>query len=116
MKRRPLLTPPFAFLTAVLFCMSPLLQTSAQTDTRQPPPAFGSSLKRPKEGAKHDAARPAEEAEEEVVTVDTSLVLLDVLVTDKTGTRAVEGLTKEDFVVREDGRSRPHASFKRGLS
>jgi len=46
--------------------------------------------------------------------VNTSLVLLDVLVTDRTGTRAVGGLTKDDFVVVEDGRPQELSFFALG--
>ena len=102
-------------LTTVVLVMSPALWPAAQTEA-QKPPAFGSSLKRPKEGAKSDAGRRASEgeAEEDVVRVDTSLVLLDVLVTDKTGKRAVGGLTKDDFVVTEDGRAQELSFFALG--
>ena len=102
-------------LTTVVLVMSPALRAAAQTEV-QKPPAFGSSLKRPKEGAKSDAGRQASEgeSEEDVVRVDTSLVLLDVLVTDKTGKRAVGGLTKDDFVVTEDGRAQELSFFALG--
>lgn len=102
-------------LTTVLLVMSPAVRPAAQSEG-QKPPAFGSSLKRPRDGAKGDAGRQASagESEDEVVRVDTSLVLLDVLVTDKSGTRAVEGLTKDDFVVTEDGRAQELSFFALG--
>ncbi|HLM58454.1 MAG TPA: VWA domain-containing protein [Pyrinomonadaceae bacterium] len=115
MKRGPSLTSPLAILTTVVLVMSPAVRPAAQTEA-QKPPAFGSSLKRPKDGAKGEAGPQAHagESEDEVVRVDTSLVLLDVLVTDKSGTRAVEGLTKEDFVVTEDGRAQELSFFALG--
>ncbi|HEV2864414.1 MAG TPA: VWA domain-containing protein [Pyrinomonadaceae bacterium] len=115
MKRGLSLASPLAILTTVVLAMSPAVRPAAQTEAQRPP-AFGSSLKRPKDDVKGDAGRGASggESEEEVVRVDTSLVLLDVLVTDRTGTRAVEGLTKDDFVVVEDGRAQELSFFALG--
>jgi VWFA-related protein len=111
MKRCPSLTSPFAILTAVLLCTLPVLQSAAQTGAQKQTQPFGSSLKRRADGVKKDAA-PADE--DEVIRVDTSLVMLDILVTDKTGTRPVEGLTKDDFVVTEDGRPQELSFFALG--
>lgn len=44
--------------------------------------------------------------------VETRLVLVDVVATDKNG-HAVEGLTREDFALAEDGRSQEIAFFSR---
>ena len=48
--------------------------------------------------------------EDEVLRVDTDLVLVDVLVTDAEG-RPVRGLRPEDFKLYEDGEERPLAFF-----
>lgn len=115
MRRGPSLASPLAILTTVLLVMSPAVRPAAQGEA-QKPPAFGSSLKRPKDGARGDDGRQASgvESGDEVVRVDTSLVLLDVLVTDRSGARAIEGLTKDDFVVTEDGRPQELSFFALG--
>ena|SRR5215213_1358015 len=101
-------------LAGLLGCGSSV--TSAQT---QPPPPerpalrdFGSSLKRlrwdeQKKAAVETQAKGSEEqgsdSDEEVVRIETSLVVCDVLVLDAKG-RPVWGLTPGDFVGTEDGR------------
>ncbi|HEX8149538.1 MAG TPA: VWA domain-containing protein [Pyrinomonadaceae bacterium] len=51
---------------------------------------------------------PVELGEEDVLKIDTDLVLVDVTVTDAEG-RAVKGLRPEDFKLYEDGEQRPVA-------
>ncbi len=51
--------------------------------------------------------------EEEVVRVETMLVVSDVLVLDKRG-RSVAGLKREDFVVKEDGARQEIGTFSLG--
>ncbi|HEX7312341.1 MAG TPA: VWA domain-containing protein [Pyrinomonadaceae bacterium] len=51
---------------------------------------------------------PVELGEDDVLKIDTDLVLVDVTVTDATG-RAVKGLRPEDFKLYEDGEPRPVA-------
>jgi VWFA-related protein len=51
---------------------------------------------------------PVELGEEDVLKIDTDLVLVDVSVTDAEG-RAVKGLRPEDFKLYEDGEERPVA-------
>ena len=84
---------------------------------------FGSSLDRLKWDPSKNVAvetRPKKEKnkpeeEEEVVRVETSLVVSDVLVLDRQG-RAVEGLTRDDFVVSEDGKPQQVGTFALGDS
>jgi VWFA-related protein len=72
---------------------------------------FGSSLKRLKWDEKQKAAidtkRPTDKTigppAEDVVRVETSLVVSDVLILDQHG-RTVQGLTTKDFVLTEDGK------------
>src|ERR1700710_2626122 len=45
------------------------------------------------------------------LTVTTRLVVLDVVVTDKAG-NPVEGLTREDFTIFEDGKQQRISSFE----
>jgi VWFA-related protein len=63
------------------------------------------------EGRKRAAAGDVEDVD--VIRVETSLVVCDVLVLDRTG-RAVEGLTREDFLVNEDGRPQEVGTFAPG--
>lgn len=51
---------------------------------------------------------PVELGEDDVLKIDTDLVLVDVTVTDAEG-RAVKGLRPEDFKLYEDGEERPVA-------
>jgi Ca-activated chloride channel family protein len=54
------------------------------------------------------APEPVELGEDDVLKIDTDLVLVDVSVTDAEG-RAVKGLRPEDFKLYEDGEERPVA-------
>jgi Ca-activated chloride channel family protein len=82
---------------------------------------FGSSLKRLRWDEEKKAAVEAEPGkgagktpdEEEVLSVQTSLVVCDVLVLDRQG-RSVQGLTRDDFVVTEDGRPQQITTFALG--
>ena len=91
-----------------------LVQCWAQTDTKKPP-AFGSSLKRPKVAT---TTRPNKDAKselsEEIIRVNTSLVLLDVLVTDASGARPITGLRKDDLIITEDDRAQEISFFALG--
>jgi VWFA-related protein len=80
---------------------------------------FGSSLDRlrwdkEKQAAveKTSPARTREDAED-VIRVETQLIAADVMVVDKQG-RAVTGLTKDDFVIAEDGQPQPIGHFSLG--
>jgi VWFA-related protein len=64
-------------------------------------------------GAAAAAAGAGEAGEDEVVRVQSTLVTTDVLVLDKDG-RAVRGLTRDDFVVTEEGRPQPLTTFATG--
>src|ERR1044071_8689031 len=75
-------------------CLTSRPDCAAQTQE------FGAGLKR-YERAKREKVEDGQA--EEVVRMNTLLTLLDVTVTDAAGARFVEGLTKEDFVVVEDG-------------
>jgi VWFA-related protein len=82
---------------------------------------FGSSLKRLRwdedKKAAVETAREGGEGkksdEEEVLRVETLLVVCDVLVLDRQG-RAVQGLTRDDFVVTEDGKPQQLTTFALG--
>ncbi|HEX8097601.1 MAG TPA: VWA domain-containing protein, partial [Pyrinomonadaceae bacterium] len=100
----------------------------AQEEVPAPPPReaprprdFGSSLRRLKWDEKKKAAveiksgkkGQAGQEEEDVVRVETTLVACDVLVVDKDG-RSVSGLTRDDFVITEDGGPQKVATFSLG--
>jgi len=72
---------------------------------------FGSSLSRTQETAEGNA-RPSED---DVVRVETDLVLAAVLVLDAQG-KPVRGLTAEDFVVKEDNKPQEVANLSLGDS
>ena len=80
---------------------------------------FGSSLKRlkwdPKKSVAIDTPRQKVVAknsdEDEVLRIETSLVVCDVLVTDRQG-RLVRGLTESDFIVKEDDKLQESARFR----
>jgi VWFA-related protein len=84
---------------------------------------FGSTLKRlkwdPKKRAAVESRRKEEkgkgQAPEDVIRVETWLVLCDVLVFDKVG-QPVRGLTQDDFVVTEDGRAQQVGTFSAGVN
>ncbi len=101
--------------------------------TQEPPPPeqpprlkrerFGKSLERLKWDAERKRATETARAkkgaagdeEDEVVRVETSLVVCDVLVLDAQG-RAIKGLGREDFLVTEDGRAQEVGAFALGDS
>ncbi|MBV8856675.1 MAG: VWA domain-containing protein [Acidobacteria bacterium] len=100
-------------------------QTQGQTE--EPPRLkreFGSSLKQLKWDderqraveVRRDDSQPGEGEEgDEVVRVETSLVVCDVLVLDPKG-KTVSGLKREDFLVTEDGRAQEVGVFALGDS
>jgi len=99
MKHKPVLTSHFVILVALLISLAPVVITRAQTDAQK---TFGSSLKRPRVSTTDRPNTDVDPQTEEIIRVDTSLVLLDVLVTDQSGTKIITGLTRDDFVVTED--------------
>ena len=90
-------------------CASVIMSSSI---TAQTAPQFGSSLKQPKvEVSQKTGAptRPRNDAAglpppDDIIRVDTSLVSLDVTVTDASG-HYVNGLAKDDFTVVEDNQA-----------
>ncbi|MDX6529445.1 MAG: hypothetical protein QOH41_1735 [Blastocatellia bacterium] len=81
---------------------------------------FGSSLKRLKWDSKKQttvekkrAGKPGDSAADDVIRVETNLVVCDVQVRDKDG-KTVLGLTKENFIVTEDGRPQRMQHFSLG--
>ena len=110
MKNKPAIKSSTALLILGLVYATSTVPVTAQSSEKSPP--FGSSLKRPKAEAKGEAQeragrKPAGENSpqpEEVVRINTSLVNLDVLVTDAKGSHYITGLTRDDFILTEDDR------------
>lgn len=105
-------------LSAVLIT-SALAQSLAPEREKPRLKDFGSSLKRLKWDPKTNTAietkptkRPTTD-EEDVVRVETTLVVSDVLVLDKE-MRPVQGLTKDDFIITEDGKPQEVGAFSLG--
>lgn len=114
MKKKPLLVFVLAFSA---------LSAVGQDPPREKPKLkdFGSSLKRlkwdQKQNATVDTKRPKGQtmgpAAEDIVRVETSLVVSDVLVLDQHG-QTVQGLTAKDFAVTEDGKRQEVSTFSLG--
>src|SRR3989441_215070 len=78
--------------------------------------SFGSSLRLNRaeiNKLRREAKRRSED--EDVVRVDTDLVVCDVLILDPQG-RTISGLTKDDFIVKEDKQTQEVGSFSLGNS
>ena len=94
-------------LVSVFLILGFCINSFAQSQQREKPRLkdFGSSLKKLKwDPQKNEtvSTQPASRDDEDVITIETSLVTSDVLVTDKQG-RPVHDLKATDFIVSEDG-------------
>ncbi len=91
--------------------------TSGAIQMGEPNKAFGSSLKKPAKRVTrilpktHPTAIISEQ--EDVIRVETDLVVSDVVVVDKGG-KAVKGLNRSDFLVEEDGQRQEIEVFSSG--
>ena len=114
----------FYLLIGSCVCLLLVSPVAAQTSGEKVPSGetFGSSLKQVDRGANKQAGAAADSRggedsllqPEDVVRVDTSLVVLDVAVTDASGSRYITGLTKDDFLVVEDDRPQEITTFTLG--
>lgn len=98
---------PCAALVSVFLILGFCINSFAQSQQREKPKLkdFGSSLKKLKwDPQKNETVitQQASRDDEDVITIETSLVTSDVLVTDKQG-RPVRDLKATDFTVSEDG-------------
>jgi len=105
---------PFIIILLALAALATTRSTRAQDDTRQRPRRVAPA-QTPTPASKQRSSRASEgEAEEvgdnEVVRIETQLISVPAVVTDKTG-RPVTGLRAEDFQVFEDGRPQKLANF-----
>lgn len=102
-------TSLFTLLVLTFSCLVLSITIAAQT-TDEKTPRFGSSLNRPKAEINkrvNEQTNPnTKEARlpqvEDTVRIDTSLVVLDVSVTDAGGSNYITGLTRDDFILTED--------------
>jgi len=97
---------------------SPFVNYSTEAQEKQRREEFGSSLKRLKWDEKRQEIVEAKKENaradsDDVIRVETALAVFDVLVRDKEG-RAVTGLSKDDFVIAEDGKLQEVASLSPG--
>lgn len=118
-------------MSIVIICVLSLSFFSAFAQTQHPSQEkqrlkdFGSSLKRLKwdekkkaaveRGSKSKEKRRGDPDEADVVRVETTLVVCDVLVLDSQG-RSVRGLNRDDFIVTEDGQPQQVGTFSPGDS
>src|SRR6266700_35038 len=112
-----------SFIALLMILGGALSPSTAVSQERERPKLkdFGSSLKQLKWDHERNAAvetkpkpataRPSEE--DNVVRVETSLVVCDVLVLDSRG-QIVQGLTEKDFVLSEDGKPQQVDMFSLG--
>lgn len=91
---------------AVLF-LAPIAFTQTQTRPRKAEQGNNHAQSNPSNGpAPTVTAKPQVIDDDEVITVDSLEVLLPATVRDASG-RLVPSLTRDDFLVREDGRAQP---------
>lgn len=111
MKNSSAIPPCTALLIlALIYAAAPSPIAAQSTDKPAP---FGSSLK--SEAKEQTGQKPIEaDSQLDVVRVDTSLVTLDLLVKDRTGSRYITGLTKDDFVVTEENQPQTVTSLTIG--
>jgi VWFA-related protein len=92
----------------VLICVLVLLPGLALAQTGEKPKLkdFGSSLKKlkwdPEKNATTEVGSARGSDDDEVITIDTSLVVSELLVVDKQG-KPIQGLKESDFVITEEG-------------
>jgi outer membrane lipoprotein-sorting protein len=88
---------------------------SERSDIDQPPrlKEFGSSLKANTKAKADKKKKRSKDDEDDIVRVDTDLVVCDVLVLDKQG-KWITGLGKDDFVVKEDEQPQEVGTFSLG--
>lgn len=92
------------------------LQTFAQIEERKKPELkdFGSSLNRkPEENLNRKNSTKKDSVDDEIIRVETNLVVTDVSVFDNKG-NSIHGLKKEDFIITEDDQPQEVHTFALG--
>src|ERR1044072_537031 len=102
--QRSILLPLFLVTSTVL---AALLSSARPVTSQTPNQNSNANIRRPTGKAIQRPPRPAPppppESSDDVVKVDVDLVKIDALVLQKKTARIVGGLTKEDFLLYEDG-------------
>ena len=109
-------------LAALIFAgLVPASQSPPVDEKRPKRPKFGSSLKRlrwdPEKRAaveKTGETKAGDSRPDDSIKLDTLLVVFDVLVVTGPNQQIVKGLTKNDFIVTEDGGPQQVATFAMG--
>ncbi len=110
--------PPTVDIQNVSLSPIAAAELSAVTSTNDSPrlKSFGSSLRlNSSEINKLRKGANRRSDDEDIVRVDTDLVVCDVLIIDQQG-RTISGLTKDDFIVKEDNQTQEVGSFSLGDS
>ncbi|MBX7169420.1 MAG: VWA domain-containing protein [Pyrinomonadaceae bacterium] len=104
--------PIFAAILSIIV----ILQIFPQTIERKKPKIknFGSSLDRkPEENLTPKKDKKKSESDDDIIRIDSNLVVTECLVIDKKG-NSIYGLTKEDFIVTENGQPQEIQTFTLG--
>lgn len=103
------------FIFVMLILVSGIV--SAQPETESPRlKEFGWSLKQDvdkNKETKNNEPPKTSEADGDVISVETNLVVNDILVTDQQG-KVITGLKREDFIITEDGKPQSIETFLLG--
>lgn len=110
-----------ALVILAVICSTPSSWPSVFAQSSNTDNGLGPTLKRANPGVKNRARSETDQKpdkgtvpdEGDVVRVETSLVVCDVLVLDRQG-KAVEGLAKRDFIVTEDDKQQEIGTFALG--
>lgn len=102
------------FFFTILFVFSNIAFAQATTRKKTKIKDFGSSLKKklPNNGTQNKVVKP-ENPNEDVIKIETNLVVLDCLVTDDKG-NVITGLTAQDFIISEDTQPQQIETFTLG--
>ncbi len=110
----------FLWLALIIGIVPGLSLSNSMAQTQREKPKlkdFGSSLKKlkwdPQRNETADSNRDRKSDEEDIVKIDTSLVVAEVLVVDQQG-RTVQGLKPADFRISEDGKPQQVGHFLLG--
>jgi VWFA-related protein len=100
------LTPVVLWICFVFTNSSVSLSAQSVSDAESEPKNFGLSLKKSdkknKDSTKDNPQNTETATDGDIIRIETTLIINDILVLDENRS-AVKGLTKDDFIVKEDG-------------
>jgi VWFA-related protein len=99
-----------ALLLAVVLALAAFSDSLPIAHSRQQQQQTQAETQMPRERPRRVAPPVAQQDDDEILRVDTDLVLVDVTVTDAAG-RPVRNLSEEDFKIYDEGVERPIAFF-----